>query len=95
MTYGFMSTTGASSRSEDGDAGSLRVECSSSDGDDEENSIDLLSLRFENREEPGYDFAASSSNVDQTPSTSSGSVNVNATIKVSLRCWLIFYRLID
>lgn len=71
-----------SSRSEDGDAGSLRVECSSSDGDDEENGIDLLSLRFDtNREENGYDFAASSSTIDPAPSTSSGTVSVNASIK--------------
>lgn len=76
---------GGSSRSEDGDATSLRVECSSSDGDDEENGIDLLSLRFDtNREEQGYDFAAATSSINdsQTPSTSASSVNVNAAIKV-------------
>lgn len=79
-----MCPSGGSAISEDGDAGSLRVECSSSDGDDE----DVFRLRFNatNRSENSYEYPATSSSVhaaQQTPSTSTGSVNVNASIKVS------------
>lgn len=80
---------GGSAISEDGDAGSLRVECSSSDGDDE----DVFRLRFNtNRSENSYEYPATSSSVhaaQQTPSTSTGSVSVNASIKVSSVCFMI------
>jgi hypothetical protein len=71
-----------------GDAASLRVECSSSDGDDEDRGIDVYRLRFNsNRNDELIDYPTSSSSIhtaQQTPSTSSaGSVNVNASIKVS------------
>lgn len=77
---------GGSAISEDGDAGSLRVECSSSDGDDEERGLDVYRLRFNsNSTDSSFEYPAASSsihNAQQTPSTSSGSVNVNASIKV-------------
>lgn len=84
---------GSSTISEDGDAASLRVECSSSDGDEEEGGIDLYRLRFHaNRSENSFEYSASSSTTHathQAPSTSSGSVNVNASIKVSSRFFYI------